>query len=168
MTRTTLDQHLVEASEIIHRSFDAADHLELAAAFYEAEGLAPVELRRVMRALARREGTASIDDRTRAAQLRLRAWLALDVEEARVVARAFDDAFLDLPEGWRERSREIEFSVILNALHAREFHRLARVLPWLRDREAAGWLLDHLPDEDPEAALSDATGTPQLSVSSAP
>ena len=168
MARLTLDgqptRQPTQSSEIVHRIFDAADHLELAAAFYDAQSLAPVELRRAMRALARRDGAASIDERTRAAQLRLRAWLALDVEEARVIARAFDDAFLDLPESWRERSREIEFSVIINGLHAREFRQLTRILPWLRDSEGTSWLLDHLPDEDPADALSDATGQPQLAV----
>ena len=66
-----------------------------------------------MRALARREGAADMDGRSRAAQLRLRAYLALEVEPARVIARAFDDAFIDLPEDWRERSREVELSVIV-------------------------------------------------------
>ena len=164
MTRTSIPQHQTTPSAIVDRIFDAADHLELASAFYDAESLAPIDLRRAMRALARREGAASIDDRNAAALLRLRAWLALDVEEARVIARAFDDAFLDLPEGWRERSREIEFSVIVNALHAREFRQLARILPWLREQSSSSWLLDHLPDENPADALSDATGQPQLAV----
>ena len=106
-----------------------------------------------------------MDGRSRAVQLRLRAYLALEVEPARVIARAFDDAFIDLPEDWRERSREVELSVIVNALHAREFNRLTRVLPWLRDRMAGAWLLDHLPDEDAAAALADATGQPQLTAS---
>ena len=161
MTRISLNTQ--PAEEIVHRIFDAADHLELASAFYDAESLPPVELRRVMRALARREGAAPIDDRARAAQLRFRAWLALDIEEARVIARAFDDAFIDLPDGWRDRSREIELSVLLNALHLREFQQLARILPWLRDRDGAEWLLNHLPDT-PADALADATGQPQLAL----
>lgn len=166
MTRTPIQQAAGD-SAIVDRIFDAADHLELAAAFYDAQSLAPIELRRAMRALARREGAAAIDERNSAALLRLRAWLALEIEEARVIARAFDDAFIDLPDGWRERSREIEFSVIINGLHAREFRRLSRILPWLRDSAGAGWLLDHLPDADPADALSDATGQPQLAVSAA-
>ena len=167
MARTPIQRQGTSAAAIVDRIFDAADHLELASAFYDAQSLAPIDLRRAMRALARREGAAVIDDRNAAALMRLRAWLALDVEEARVIARAFDDAFLDLPAGWRERSREIEFSVIINGLHAREFRQLARILPWLREESSGGWLLDHLPDEDPADALSDATGQPQLAVAEA-
>ncbi len=165
MASQTISAARIEPTELIHRIFDAGDHVQLAAAFYDADGLSPIELRRVMRALARREGAADRDSRSRAVQLRLRAYLALEVEEARVAARAFDDAFLDLPADWRERSREVELAVILNALHAREFARLTRVLPWLRERSAGAWLLDRLPDDDPAAALADATGQPQLGVS---
>ena len=161
---STDDRH-IHTTDLIHRIFDAADQLELSRSFFDATSLSPIELRRVMRALARREGAADMDGRSRAAQLRLRAYLALEVEPARVIARAFDDAFIDLPEDWRERSREVELSVIVNALHAREFNRLTRVLPWLRDRTSGAWLLDHLPDEDPAAALADATGQPQLAAS---
>ena len=53
MTRTPIQQHA--ASAIVDRIFDAADHLELAAAFYDAQSLPPVDLRRAMRALARVE-----------------------------------------------------------------------------------------------------------------
>lgn len=152
MTTTSLSERRLDPSELIHRIFDAADHVQLAAAFYDADGLSPINLRRTMRALARREGAAEMQDRLRAAQIRLRAYLALEVEEARVIARAFDDAFLDLPADWRERSREIELEVILNALHAREFQQLTRILPWLRDRTAGTWLLAHLSDDAPAVA----------------
>jgi hypothetical protein len=149
---------------VTHRMYDAGDHLELATAFYEALALSPVELRRAMRALARREGGAQRERRHSLTLMRLRALLQQEPGEARVLARAFDDAFLDLPSGWREAARELELAVIMNGLHGREFRALTHVLPWLRDGSASAWLLDHLPDADVGESLADATGQPGLAV----
>lgn len=151
---------------VTNQMYDAGDHLELATAFYEALALPPVELRRAMRALARREGSAQRDLRHSLTVMRLRALLQHGPGEARVLARAFEDAFLDLPDGWRDASREVELSVVMNGLHAREFSALTQVLPWLRDGSSASWLLDHLPDPDVGETLADATGQPALAVSS--
>lgn len=135
-----------DLGDLPSRIHDAGDHIELAAALYDATAIPPIELRRVMRALARREGAASLDVVHELVARRLRALLQLDVEEARVAARAFTDAQIDLPTSWQERSREIELSVIQNALHVREFAALADILPWLRTHESAQWLLSRLAD----------------------
>ena len=153
-----LSEHYGPAFDIgnlAHQLNDAGDHIQLAAALYEATALPPIELRRLMRGLARRESGASFESRRELAVRRLRALLRLNVEDARVVARSFDDAFIDLPAEWRERSREVEFAVIQNALHLSEFVSLTSVLPWLRDVEAARGLLAHLSEstETDEARL---------------
>lgn len=151
-----------DLGDLTHRLNDAGDHVQLAAALYDATALPPIELRRVMRALARREGAASVELAHELVARRLRAYLGLDVEEARIAARAFVDAHIDLPAEWVERNREIEFDVIKNALHMREFSALTDVLPWLRDRDAADWLLQHVPEGDDAEIIADASGAPAL------
>ena len=63
-----------------------------------------------------------------------------------------------------ERSREIEFDVIKNALHLREFSALTEILPWLRDHEAANWLLEQLPEGDEAELVAEASGAPMLAA----
>lgn len=155
-----------DLGDLTHRLNDAGDHIQLAAALYDATALPPIELRRVMRALARREGAASVEVAHELVARRLRAYLKLEVEEARIAARAFVDAHIDLPAEWSERNREIEFDVIKNALHLREFSALAEVLPWLRDHDAADWLLEHLPEGDDAELAADSSGTPALASGS--
>ena len=152
--------------DLTHRLNDAGDHIQLAAALYDATALPPIELRRVMRALARREGAASLELAHELAVRRLRAFLRLDVEEARIAARAFADAHIDLPADWDERNREIEFAVIKNALHMREFAALTKFLPWLRDHDASDWLLEHLSEGDDAELVAEASGTPALAAQS--
>lgn len=150
--------------DLTHRLNDAGDHIELAAALYDATALPPIELRRVMRAMARREGGASWEEAHELAAKRLRAFLRLDVEDARIAARAFNDAHIDLPDDWRERNCEIEFAVIRNALHVREFVALTHILPWLREQDGAAWLLQRLPEAEPAELLSDASGAPAIAA----
>lgn len=153
-----------DLGDLTHRLNDAGDHVQLGAALYDATALPPIELRRVMRALARREGAASVELAHELVARRLRAYLQLDVEEARIAARAFVDAHIDLPADWIERNREIEFDVIKNALHLREFSALTEILPWLRDHNAADWLLQHVPEGDDGEIIADASGTPALAA----
>ncbi len=155
-----------DLGDLTHRLNDAADHVELASVLYDATALPPIELRRVMRAMARREGGASVETAHELATTRLRAFLRLDVEDARVAARAFADAHIDLPDPWRERNREIEFSAIKNALHLREFVALTEIVPWLRDHEGAQWMLDRVPEGDTFEIVADSSGTPTLAASS--
>ena len=161
---TTMVERNEQAQTVLHELYDARDHLELAGAFYDALALPPTQLRRAMRSLARRAGAAEIDTRHQLTLTRLRALLQFDPEEARVLARAFDDAYLDLPPHWRESAREAELGAMINALTPREFHQLTRILPWLRDDSASSWLLDHLPDGDGGETLSEGAGTPGLAL----
>ncbi len=155
-----------DLGDLPHRLNDAADHVELAAALYDATALPPIELRRLMRAMARREGATPIDQAHELATKRLRGLLRLDIEDARIAARAFADAHIDLPAEWRERNRELEFSVIKNALHMREFIALTHVLPWLNDADSAEWLLEHLPEGDAGELATEASGMPALASQS--
>ena len=154
-----------ELGDLPHRLHDAKDHIELAAAIYDATALPPIELRRVMRALARREGATGWEEAHELVVRRLRALLRLDIEDARVAARACSDAYIDLPSEWCERNQEIEFAAIKNALHVREFVALTDILPWLRDHEGAAWLLERLPEGDPAELLSEAGGIPTMASS---
>lgn len=154
----------IQQADLVHRICDAADHVELGGALYDALALAPTELRRAMRALARLEGGESAEAQHAMALTRLRALLQLDGEPARIVARAFDDAFLDLPAGWRSRNREIELAAILNGLDARGFARLAGILPWLRERAAGSWLLERLPEDGISVPASARAAEPVLAA----
>ena len=155
-----------DLDDLRHRLNDASNHIELAATLYDATTLPPIELRRVMRAMARREGGAPWHVAHELVVRRLRAFLQLSVEDARVAARAFADAHIDLPEEWRERNREIEFDVIKNALHMREFLALTDILPWLKEHDVADWLVDHLPDAEATDLVFDVSETPALSTGS--
>ena len=150
--------------DLTHRLNDAGDHIQLAAALYDATALPPIELRRVMRAVARREGAATLALAHELAVRRLRAFLRLGVEEARIAARAFADAHIDLPAEWGERNREIEFDVIKNALHMREFDSLTKILPWLHDHDASDWLLEHLAEGDDAEIIAEVSGLPALAA----
>lgn len=155
-----------DLGDLTHRLNDATDHLELASTLYDATVLPPIELRRVMRAMARREGAAAWEEAHELVVRRLRAYLQLSTENARIAARAFADAHIDLPNKWRERNREIEFDVIKNALHMREFLALTQIVPWLKDHDAADWLADHLPEADVADLAFDVSETPALSTGS--
>lgn len=144
MTVHQMTAGVQEMERAVHRICDAGDHIEMGEAFYEALALPPIELRRAMRALARLEGSSTPDRLHERALQRLRALMQLDAEQARVIARAFDDAFLDLPDGWQERNREAELGAILNGLDGRSFGALAGIVPSLRDRFGEGWLLEQL------------------------
>ena len=151
-----------DLGDLTHRLNDADDHIQLAAALYDATALPPIELRRVMRALARREGAATMDIAHELVARRLRAYVRLNIEEARIAARAFVDAHIDLPTEWGERNREIELNVIKNALHLREFSALTGILPWLRDHHEMGWLLERVADGDDAELVAESSGAPSL------
>ena len=72
---------------------------------------------------------------------RLRAWLELSPEDARVIARAHAAALATYPEEYALEAQEAERDVILNAMTFEEFQRLAGFIPWLRSGD---W---HLADD---------------------
>jgi len=79
---------------------------------------------------------------------RLSAWLDIDGEDARILARAYDRAATDLPEELQRCRLEAEQDAIFNGLSFTDFQRLARLVPWLHAEQGlaimaeaveAGW-----------------------------
>jgi hypothetical protein len=107
----------------------------LADRFYELLALPTDALDREIARLVEAEHPLPESLRYEATLARLRAWLALDPEEARIVAQSWDRAIAVLPTEYRARRVESERAVLLNALTCDEFRRLAALLQWL-DQEA--------------------------------
>lgn len=92
------------------------------------------------------------DQRREAAYRRLCAWLDLDPEEARILARAFDQAATELPADLDRRRIEAERDAILNGLGFADFQRLARLLPWLRAERGLAVMAEAAGEARPFAA----------------
>ena len=71
-------------------------------------------------------------ERRQAALRRLTAWLELDAEDARILARVHDEAAAALPREAARARYEAERDAILHGLRFDEFTRLAEMVPWLR------------------------------------
>ena len=79
---------------------------------------------------------ALVDDRQReAVYRRLSAWLDLDPEDARIVARAFDDATAALSPDLARHRLEVERDAMLHGFAFADFRRLADFIPWLSTDE---------------------------------
>jgi hypothetical protein len=92
------------------------------------------DLRRRALAELRAECLMSSDARREAARRRLTAWLELDPEEARVLARAYDEASAALDRESARSRLEAERDAILHGLRFDQFTRLVDLVPWLRSR----------------------------------
>jgi hypothetical protein len=101
--------------------------------FYDLLAMSTPTLDRAMRERAAREYALAEPERYEAAHERLAAWLALDDEDARILAAAFDRATGSLPDEYRTQRIETERAVLMNAMTFDEFVRLASMLAWLRD-----------------------------------
>lgn len=109
----------------------AAD-LSLAEQLHELLALPEAALEHAMAARILRENDLDEDARHRATYERFRAWLELDPEDARVIARAFERADSRLDSAVRERRIETERAVILNGLSVRQVRSLTPLIDWLR------------------------------------
>ncbi len=96
--------------------------------------LREADLRRQATQELRREASLSTDARREAAHRRLLAWLELDPEEARVLARAYDEAAAALDREAAQARYEAERDAILHGLRFEQFTRLVDLVPWLRSR----------------------------------
>lgn len=108
----------------------------LAEQFYSYLALSDAEMQRRCEDRIRFEQQLPEPDRYRQALLRLEAWLDLAVEDARVLARAYDDALNQLPPEFRLNSEEAERAAICNGLSFRDFRVLSGIVPWF-DRETS-------------------------------
>lgn len=88
---------------------------------------------------------------------RLRAWLAMDREDARIIARTFDEAMERFSEEQREQRVATERAVILNGLRFAEFRALCGIVPWLRSEESLQMLF---PEIAPDAEHEEAEAVP--------
>jgi hypothetical protein len=78
------------------------------------------------------EALATPERRRELARERLLAWLELDGEDARILARTYDEATASLEPEQRNARYEAERDAILHGLSFRQFQQLADTLPWLR------------------------------------
>jgi hypothetical protein len=105
----------------------------LAGKFYSLLALPDDRLERELVKFIRAEQELPEAARYEATLERIHAWLDLDWEDRLIVARAFERALDTLPQEYRDRTREAERAVIMNALTFKQFRKLAVALPWLRD-----------------------------------
>ena len=106
--------------------------ITLADQLHELLALPEAALEHAMVERIRREDALDEEARHRATAERLHAWLVLDREEARIIARAFERASARLDEQVRARRIDTERAVILNGMRLREFRALVELIDWLR------------------------------------
>lgn len=86
---------------------------------------------RVRAADAIRAELALDDDRQReAVHTRLSAWLELDPEDARIIARVWDEAAGSLSPEESRRRLQAETDAMLHGFNFEDFTRLASLAPW--------------------------------------
>jgi hypothetical protein len=118
------------------QSLRAARPPSLADRFYDLLALSTRELDRSLEQFVAQEHELEEPARHIAVRDRLRAWLDLDDEDARIIAGAYERASAGFPPAYHARRVETERAVIMNAFTFDEFLRLASILPWLRDGSA--------------------------------
>src|SRR5690606_38855243 len=88
----------------------------LAERFYHMLALPSDRLEASLRQMIQAEHELPDAARYPAVLERLRAWLDLDAEDARIIARAWDQAIATFPDAYASRGIEAERAVILNGL----------------------------------------------------
>ncbi len=101
--------------------------------FYAYLALTDGQLETEMRMHIRAEHDLPEPVRYEAVLERLRAWLELSPEDARILARAYADALRTFPDAYGAEIQRAERAVLLNAMTFQELRVLATVLPWLCD-----------------------------------
>jgi len=120
----------------------------LADSFFSYLALPDPQLEAKLRSMIRLEDELPEPDRYEATLARLRAWLELSDEDARIIARGWARALATLPADYGQRAAQAERAVIFNGLTFAEFRRLSDLLPSL----ATDWL----PEEVEEPAIATA------------
>jgi hypothetical protein len=109
------------------------------------------ELRDGLARMIRAEQALPEADLHAAAHARLKTWLALDREDARIIARAFDEAMERCSKEQQERRFTAERAAIMNGLRFAEFRALCGIVPWLRSEESLQLLFPEIAPDDPDA-----------------
>ena len=71
------------------------------------------------------------DRQREAIHTRLSAWLEMDPEDARIIARVWDEGAAQLPTDEARRRFEAECDAMLHGFAFDDFTRLARFMPWI-------------------------------------
>ncbi len=79
----------------------------------------------------RAELALTSDRQREAIHTRLSAWLELDPEDARIIARVWDEAAAQLPAEQALRRFEAECDAMLHGFAFEGFTRLAKFMPWV-------------------------------------
>ncbi len=123
-TRTQNPIHVLHRSEIERERY---------------EGLLALptrELRQYAAQEIRAELDLPLDAQREAIHARLAAWLEMDAEDARILARIWDEAAAVLPTEDAHRRFEAERDATLHGFRFQDFVRLAEFMPWMRSRLA--------------------------------
>lgn len=91
--------------------------------------------------MLRAEATVAAEQRRVAVATRLSALLLLNVEDARIIARAARAAQDREGETFSQKVRRAELHAVLHGFSVSDFRVFARLLPWLRDLDPAGLVL---------------------------
>lgn len=71
------------------------------------------------------------DRQREAIHTRLSAWLEMDPEDARIIARVWDEAASELLSDEARRRFEAECDAMLHGFAFEDFTQLARIMPWV-------------------------------------
>ena len=130
-------------------TIDDATPEALAERFYHLLDRSDLEIERALRDFVQVEDELPEARRYEAALARLRAWLQLDAEDARIIAGAYERAVQSFPEQFEQRRIDAERAAVLNGMTFAEFCELAPLLPWLRDTSGLEQLLEDDPEDQP-------------------
>lgn len=114
------------------------------------------ELRDALGAMIRAECALPEGERAAFAHTRLRAWLAMDREDARIIARAYEEAMERFSPAQREQRLAAERDAIMNGLRFAEFRSLCGIVPWLRSEASLQVLFPEHVASDTNPSLSTA------------
>ncbi len=113
------------------------------------------EMRDALGQMIRAEFALPEQDRLEFTYSRLRAWLTLDGEDARIIARAFEEAMARCSTAQQQLRLAAERSAMMNGLRFSEFRALCGIVPWLRSEESLRVLFpEHGGDETAAPALT--------------
>ncbi len=112
---------------------EVISHARVAAERYQEWLALPTdELRAMVADELAAEAALDAPERRGAALRRLTAWLTMDPEDTRILARVHDEAAAALPADAARARYEAERDAILHGLGFGDFTRLVEMVPWLR------------------------------------
>jgi len=118
-----------------HPTIHVLRHAQIERERYEDLLALPTDqLRRQAAADIRAELALPVERQREAIHTRLSAWLDMDPEDARILARVWDEGITYLPEDDARRRYEAECDAMLHGFSFRDFTRIAKFMPWVQSR----------------------------------